>query len=139
MGMVSSIHTALSVDGSIRPEGFRPSILLLTVIIVTIAIVVAVVLVIVDTIIGIVVVRVPSIIKLAFVITGVSLGPVFLLRLSVLAIVAAYASSATSQELKIVYYHKLYDILKQHQNEVNEIRVERLARTANPLTLVAQQ
>ncbi|GJV56084.1 gag-pol polyprotein [Tanacetum coccineum] len=44
-----------------------------------------------------------------------------------------------SQELKSVSYHKLYDIPKQHQNEVNEIRVERLARTANPLTLVAQQ
>ncbi|GJT14589.1 retrovirus-related pol polyprotein from transposon TNT 1-94 [Tanacetum coccineum] len=27
-----------------------------------------------------------------------------------------------SQELKTVSYHKLYDILKQHQNEVNEIR-----------------
>ncbi|GJV18708.1 hypothetical protein Tco_1367728 [Tanacetum coccineum] len=44
-----------------------------------------------------------------------------------------------SQELKIVSYHNLYDILKQHQNEVNEIRAERLARTANPLALVAQQ
>ncbi|GJR11459.1 retrovirus-related pol polyprotein from transposon TNT 1-94 [Tanacetum coccineum] len=44
-----------------------------------------------------------------------------------------------SQELKTIFYHKLYDILKQHQNEVNEIRTERLARTANPLTLVAQQ
>ncbi|GJZ41832.1 hypothetical protein Tco_0588718 [Tanacetum coccineum] len=44
-----------------------------------------------------------------------------------------------SQELKIVSYHKLYDILKQHQAEVNEIRVERLARTANLLALVAQQ
>ncbi|GKB55823.1 integrase, catalytic region, zinc finger, CCHC-type containing protein [Tanacetum coccineum] len=32
-----------------------------------------------------------------------------------------------SQELKTVSYHKLYDILKQHQNEVNEIRTERLA------------
>ncbi|GJU23207.1 retrovirus-related pol polyprotein from transposon TNT 1-94 [Tanacetum coccineum] len=32
-----------------------------------------------------------------------------------------------SQELKTVFYHKLYDILKQHQNEVNEIRAERLA------------
>ncbi|GJQ99804.1 integrase, catalytic region, zinc finger, CCHC-type containing protein [Tanacetum coccineum] len=41
-----------------------------------------------------------------------------------------------SQELKTVSYHKLYDILKQHQNEVNEIRAERLARTANPLALV---
>ncbi|GKD71152.1 hypothetical protein Tco_1325242 [Tanacetum coccineum] len=44
-----------------------------------------------------------------------------------------------SQELKTVSYHKLYDILKQHQNEVNEIRAERLACTANPLALVAQQ
>nr|GEZ36503.1 hypothetical protein [Tanacetum cinerariifolium] len=44
-----------------------------------------------------------------------------------------------SQELKTVSYHKLYDIMKQHQNEVNEIRAERIARTANPLTLVAQQ
>nr|GEW78704.1 hypothetical protein [Tanacetum cinerariifolium] len=44
-----------------------------------------------------------------------------------------------SQELKIVSYYKLYDILKQHKNEVNKIRAERLARTANPLALVAQQ
>nr|GEW76134.1 integrase, catalytic region, zinc finger, CCHC-type, peptidase aspartic, catalytic [Tanacetum cinerariifolium] len=44
-----------------------------------------------------------------------------------------------SQELKTVSYHKLYDILKQHQNEVNEIRAKRLARTTNPLTLAAQQ
>ncbi|GKA14159.1 hypothetical protein Tco_0693805 [Tanacetum coccineum] len=44
-----------------------------------------------------------------------------------------------SQELKTVSYHKLYDILKQHQNEVNEIRAERLACTANPLALVTQQ
>nr|GEU68119.1 ribonuclease H-like domain-containing protein [Tanacetum cinerariifolium] len=32
-----------------------------------------------------------------------------------------------SQELKNVSYHKLYDILKQHQNKVNKIRAERLA------------
>nr|GEU44568.1 integrase, catalytic region, zinc finger, CCHC-type, peptidase aspartic, catalytic [Tanacetum cinerariifolium] len=44
-----------------------------------------------------------------------------------------------SQELKTVSHHKLYDILKQHQNEVNEIRAERLAHTTNPLVLVAQQ
>nr|GEU91549.1 RNA-directed DNA polymerase, eukaryota [Tanacetum cinerariifolium] len=44
-----------------------------------------------------------------------------------------------SQELKTMSYHKLYDILKPHQNEVNEIKAERLARTANPLALVAQQ
>nr|GFD20093.1 hypothetical protein [Tanacetum cinerariifolium] len=28
---------------------------------------------------------------------------------------------------------------KQHQHEVNEIRAEKIARVANPLTLVAQQ
>nr|GEV19240.1 hypothetical protein [Tanacetum cinerariifolium] len=44
-----------------------------------------------------------------------------------------------SQELKTVSYHKLYDILKQHQIEVNEIKAKRIARTANPLALVAQQ
>nr|GEX52050.1 Gag-Pol polyprotein [Tanacetum cinerariifolium] len=42
-----------------------------------------------------------------------------------------------SQDLKNVSYHKLYDILKQHHNEVNEIRAERLARTVNPLALVS--
>ncbi|GJR11468.1 hypothetical protein Tco_0794120 [Tanacetum coccineum] len=35
-----------------------------------------------------------------------------------------------------VSYHKLFDILKQYQNEANEIRVEKLARNANPLALV---
>ncbi|GKD95630.1 hypothetical protein Tco_1379527 [Tanacetum coccineum] len=44
-----------------------------------------------------------------------------------------------SQELKTVFYHKLYYILKQHQNKINKIRAERLARTANTLALVAQQ
>nr|GEZ11210.1 hypothetical protein [Tanacetum cinerariifolium] len=44
-----------------------------------------------------------------------------------------------NQELKTVLYHKLYDILKQHQNEVNEIRAKRIACVANPLALVAQQ
>ncbi|GJX46839.1 hypothetical protein Tco_0272029 [Tanacetum coccineum] len=44
-----------------------------------------------------------------------------------------------SQELKTISYHKLYDILKQHQNDANGIRVERLARTANPLTLIAEK
>nr|GFB29488.1 hypothetical protein [Tanacetum cinerariifolium] len=34
---------------------------------------------------------------------------------------------------------ELYDILKQHQHEVNEIRAEKIARVANPLALVAQQ
>ncbi|GJU10493.1 retrovirus-related pol polyprotein from transposon TNT 1-94 [Tanacetum coccineum] len=41
-----------------------------------------------------------------------------------------------SQKLKTISYHKLYDILKQHHNEVNEIRAKRLARTANPLALI---
>ncbi|GKF71250.1 hypothetical protein Tco_0207364 [Tanacetum coccineum] len=44
-----------------------------------------------------------------------------------------------SQDLKNVSYHKLYDILKQHLNEVNKIRAERLAHTANLLALVTQQ
>nr|GEY48276.1 hypothetical protein [Tanacetum cinerariifolium] len=44
-----------------------------------------------------------------------------------------------SQELKTVSYHKLYDILKQHQHEVNEIKAENIARVVNPLALVAQQ
>nr|GEY66975.1 hypothetical protein [Tanacetum cinerariifolium] len=44
-----------------------------------------------------------------------------------------------SQELKTVSYHKLYDILKHHQHEVNKIPAERIARVANPLALVAQQ
>nr|GEY48728.1 hypothetical protein [Tanacetum cinerariifolium] len=44
-----------------------------------------------------------------------------------------------SQELKHVSYHKLYDILKQHQHKVNEIQGEKKARVANPLALVAQQ
>nr|GFA94649.1 hypothetical protein [Tanacetum cinerariifolium] len=40
-----------------------------------------------------------------------------------------------SQELKHVSYHKLYDILKQHQHEVYEIRAEKIVRVANPLAL----
>nr|GEU76895.1 hypothetical protein [Tanacetum cinerariifolium] len=35
-----------------------------------------------------------------------------------------------NQELKTVSYHKLYDILKKHQNEVNEIKAERLITTS---------
>ncbi|GJR50192.1 hypothetical protein Tco_1400713 [Tanacetum coccineum] len=33
-------------------------------------------------------------------------------------------------------YHKLFEIRKQYQNEVNDIRIEKLARNANPLALV---
>nr|GEW75614.1 hypothetical protein [Tanacetum cinerariifolium] len=39
-------------------------------------------------------------------------------------------------KLDEVSYHKLFDILKQYQNEVNELRAKRLARNANPLALV---
>nr|GEX17534.1 retrovirus-related Pol polyprotein from transposon TNT 1-94 [Tanacetum cinerariifolium] len=42
-----------------------------------------------------------------------------------------------SQELKTVLYHKLYDILKQHQNEVNEIRAERIAQSSTRSQQVA--
>ncbi|GJT71622.1 putative reverse transcriptase domain-containing protein [Tanacetum coccineum] len=41
------------------------------------------------------------------------------------------------QDLDTVSYHKLFDILEQHQNEVNEICAERNAKNANPLALVA--
>nr|GEV68573.1 copia protein [Tanacetum cinerariifolium] len=40
-------------------------------------------------------------------------------------------------KLDKVSYHKLFDILKQYQNKVNELRAEKLARNANPLALVA--
>nr|GEV50404.1 hypothetical protein [Tanacetum cinerariifolium] len=38
-------------------------------------------------------------------------------------------------KLDEVSYHKLFDILKQYQKEVNELHAERLARNANPLAL----
>nr|GEV62464.1 putative ribonuclease H-like domain-containing protein [Tanacetum cinerariifolium] len=40
-------------------------------------------------------------------------------------------------KLDDVSYHKLFNILKQYQKEVNELCAERLARNANPLALVA--
>nr|GEU29740.1 copia protein [Tanacetum cinerariifolium] len=40
-------------------------------------------------------------------------------------------------KLDEVSYHKLFDILKQYQKEVNDLRAERLAKNANPLALVA--
>nr|GEW95479.1 protein decreased size exclusion limit 1 isoform X1 [Tanacetum cinerariifolium] len=39
-------------------------------------------------------------------------------------------------KLDKVSYHKLFDILNQYQNEVNELRAEKLAMNANPLALV---
>ncbi|GJT93198.1 retrovirus-related pol polyprotein from transposon TNT 1-94 [Tanacetum coccineum] len=39
-------------------------------------------------------------------------------------------------DLKEVSYHTLFDILKQHQNEVNELRAKRLAMITNLLALV---
>ncbi|GJV13345.1 hypothetical protein Tco_1354886 [Tanacetum coccineum] len=35
------------------------------------------------------------------------------------------------------FIHKFFDILKQYQKEVNELRAERIAKNANPLALVA--
>nr|GEX82428.1 hypothetical protein [Tanacetum cinerariifolium] len=40
-------------------------------------------------------------------------------------------------KLDEVSYYKLFDILKQYQRDVNELRAERLPRNANPLALVA--
>ncbi|GJZ64081.1 ribonuclease H-like domain-containing protein, partial [Tanacetum coccineum] len=41
-------------------------------------------------------------------------------------------------KLDEVSYHKLFDILKQYQKEVNELRAERMAKNANPLALTGQ-
>ncbi|GJX19182.1 retrovirus-related pol polyprotein from transposon TNT 1-94 [Tanacetum coccineum] len=40
-------------------------------------------------------------------------------------------------DLDTVSYHKLFDVLKQYQKEVNEIRAERITKNANPLALIA--
>nr|GEZ80902.1 hypothetical protein [Tanacetum cinerariifolium] len=40
-------------------------------------------------------------------------------------------------KLDEVSYHKLFEILKQYQKEVNELRAKRLARNVNPLALLA--
>ncbi|GJW55328.1 hypothetical protein Tco_0099413 [Tanacetum coccineum] len=40
-------------------------------------------------------------------------------------------------KLDEVLYHKIFDILKQYQKEVNEIHAERIAKNANPSALVA--
>ncbi|GJZ32150.1 hypothetical protein Tco_0577586 [Tanacetum coccineum] len=42
-----------------------------------------------------------------------------------------------TQDLDIVSYHKLFDILKQYQKEVNEIHAKKIAKNVNPLALVA--
>nr|GEU52100.1 integrase, catalytic region, zinc finger, CCHC-type, peptidase aspartic, catalytic [Tanacetum cinerariifolium] len=39
-------------------------------------------------------------------------------------------------DLDTVSYHKLFDVLKQYQKEVNEIHAERIAKNANPLSLI---
>ncbi|GJZ97753.1 hypothetical protein Tco_0670206 [Tanacetum coccineum] len=41
-----------------------------------------------------------------------------------------------SKEIDTISYHTLFDILKQYQNEVNDIRSKRLARSANLLALL---
>ncbi|GJW77272.1 retrovirus-related pol polyprotein from transposon TNT 1-94 [Tanacetum coccineum] len=42
-----------------------------------------------------------------------------------------------AEKIDIVSYHRLFDILKQFQLEVNDIRAERIAKSANPLALLA--
>nr|GEU76472.1 hypothetical protein [Tanacetum cinerariifolium] len=42
-----------------------------------------------------------------------------------------------THDLDTISYNKLFDILKQYQKEVNEIRAERITMNANPLALVA--
>ncbi|GJR59937.1 retrovirus-related pol polyprotein from transposon TNT 1-94 [Tanacetum coccineum] len=41
-----------------------------------------------------------------------------------------------SKEIDTISYHTPFDILKQYQNEVNDIRAERIAKSANPLALL---
>ncbi|GJU87502.1 hypothetical protein Tco_1295048 [Tanacetum coccineum] len=41
-----------------------------------------------------------------------------------------------SKEIDTLSYHTLFDILKQYPNEVNDIRAERIAKSANPLALL---
>ncbi|GJY47018.1 retrovirus-related pol polyprotein from transposon TNT 1-94 [Tanacetum coccineum] len=45
--------------------------------------------------------------------------------------------TVATMQLDKVSYHKLFDILKQYQKEVNELHAERMAKNANPLALVA--
>ncbi|GJT02043.1 hypothetical protein Tco_0823212 [Tanacetum coccineum] len=40
-------------------------------------------------------------------------------------------------DLDTISYHKLFDVLKQYQKEVNKIRAKRIAKNVNPLALVA--
>ncbi|GJW82718.1 hypothetical protein Tco_0155863 [Tanacetum coccineum] len=42
-----------------------------------------------------------------------------------------------SKEIDTISYHTLFDILKQYQNEVNDIRAERIAKSTNLLALLA--
>ncbi|GKD66832.1 hypothetical protein Tco_1308940 [Tanacetum coccineum] len=82
---------SIPIGGSISLEGFLSSILLLVVIIVTVLIVAVILVVVVIAIVGVVIVVV--IIGVVFVV-GVPIGPVFLLGLLALAIVAACAFRA---------------------------------------------
>ncbi|GJY02003.1 integrase, catalytic region, zinc finger, CCHC-type containing protein [Tanacetum coccineum] len=41
------------------------------------------------------------------------------------------------EKIDTISYHRLFDILKQFQKEVNDIRAERIAKSANPLALLA--
>ncbi|GJU73249.1 hypothetical protein Tco_1264654 [Tanacetum coccineum] len=42
-----------------------------------------------------------------------------------------------AEDIDTVSYHKLFDIMKQYQKEANEIHAERIAKSENPLALVA--
>ncbi|GJV74138.1 hypothetical protein Tco_1494133 [Tanacetum coccineum] len=44
-----------------------------------------------------------------------------------------------NHDLDTISYHKLFDVLKQYQQEVNEIRAERIAKNANPLALKGKE
>nr|GEV09729.1 hypothetical protein [Tanacetum cinerariifolium] len=48
-----------------------------------------------------------------------------------------FVTIVKQHKLDEISYHKLFGILKQYQNEVNELHAEKLARNANLLALVA--
>nr|GEX44335.1 hypothetical protein [Tanacetum cinerariifolium] len=108
-GIVSSIP----IGGSLSHGGFLPSILLLVVVMVAVVIVVVtiilVVIVVVKVVIVVAIIRVvvvvdgvSSILKLSFVIIGVSLGPGFLLGLSVLIACVSRVAAIPSSSGDIV-------------------------------------
>nr|GEV39674.1 integrase, catalytic region, zinc finger, CCHC-type, peptidase aspartic, catalytic [Tanacetum cinerariifolium] len=87
---IQGMNSSIPVGGSISPEGFVPSILLLVAIIVTVVIVVVILVVVVVAIVGVVILVVDGVSSI------IGFEAEFLLGLLVLTIVAACASGAVA-------------------------------------------